>query len=93
MVVVRVSGTQGTAYSGSYWTCEEPQTADGVLGAEPTDYEAKARHRRLRRCGRRVPENPARRRDPGVEILDHGVVAAEDETSEEFGSVTVNRSP
>ena len=40
-VVVRVSGTQGTAYLGNYGTFaqEEPQTAEGTLGdKEPVEY-------------------------------------------------------
>ena len=41
-VVVRVSGTQGTAYVGDYGTfAQEPQTVDDTLGGEPKEYEVK----------------------------------------------------
>ncbi len=39
-VVVRVSGTEGTAYSGDYGSIEGTlQPVDGALGDEPTEYE------------------------------------------------------
>jgi hypothetical protein len=39
-VVVRVSGTEGVAYSGNYGTLEGPaEIVDDAIGAEPTDYE------------------------------------------------------
>lgn len=39
-VVVRVSGTEGVAYSGNYGTLEGPaEIVDDTVGAEPTDYE------------------------------------------------------
>ena len=39
-VVVRVSGTEGVAYSGNYGTLEGPaEIVDDAIGAEPNDYE------------------------------------------------------
>ena len=39
-VLVRVSGTPGTTYSGGHGTIEETRSVnDTVLGAEPIDYE------------------------------------------------------
>ena len=39
-VVVRVSGTEGVAYSGNYGTLAGPvEIVDDTVGAEPTDYE------------------------------------------------------
>ena len=39
-VVVRVSGTEGVAYSGNYGTLEGPvEIVDDTIGAEPTYYE------------------------------------------------------
>ena len=39
-VEVRVSGTEGVAYSGNYGTLEGPaEIVDDTVGAEPTDYE------------------------------------------------------
>ncbi len=41
-VVVRVSGTEGTAYAGTYGNLEQegvPQIIEDTLGDEPTEYE------------------------------------------------------
>lgn len=38
-VMVRVSGTEGTAYSGTYGTDQEVREAEGVVEAEPRDYD------------------------------------------------------
>ena len=39
-VVVRVSGAEGTAYSGTYGSIEgDLQTVDDTIGAEPTEYQ------------------------------------------------------
>lgn len=93
-VVVRVSGTQGTDYSGSYGTARELQLVNAAtLEAEPTDYE----------LGTIEDEEGAlnatfKKTRPGkdtlvVEILVDGEVVTRSETSAELGSVTVNWVP
>ncbi|MCA1731900.1 MAG: hypothetical protein LC751_21650 [Actinobacteria bacterium] len=41
-VAVRVSGTQGIEYSGSYGTSQGQTTVDGTLGGEPDEYTVDA---------------------------------------------------
>jgi hypothetical protein len=93
-VVVRVSGTQGVAYSGSYGTAREVRTVnDTALGAEPRNYE-------LEEVGSEEGAVNAvfKKTSPGretlmVEILVDGEVLTRSETSAELGSVTVNWVP
>ncbi len=93
-VVVRVSGTPGTVYSGAYGTIEEGQSVDAVVEAETTDYEVKAEG------GVRDAVAAAFRKtqsdDEGTlraEILIDDEVVDEEETSVEFGVVNVSWSP
>ena len=41
-ILVRVSGTQGVEYSGSYGTTQGQRTVDGTLGVEPDEYDGEA---------------------------------------------------
>lgn len=92
-VLVRVSGTPGTTYSGGYGTIEETRSVNGTLGAEPADYEEVE----VRDDGELAAV--LRKTQPGdegtlkVEFLVDGEVVAENETSEELGVVNVNWSP
>jgi hypothetical protein len=88
-VVVRVSGTQGVGYEGTYNTREEIQTVDGTVGTEPTDYDANVE-------GLEDATLTAvfRKTEPGggtlkVGILSDDQVIAESATSAEYGEVTV----
>jgi hypothetical protein len=93
-VVVRVSGTPGTAYSGTYGTYERMQAANGTLEAQPTDYEQKIGSGVFG-----VVSAMFQKTQPGagtlkVQILENdGTVTVENETSEEFGTVNVTRYP
>ena len=91
-VVVRVSGTPGTAYSGSYGTFQGAQAVDDTLRIEPADYEIEGSVSDiLAAVFRKTQPN-----DEGtlkVEILVDGEVVAEDETSEEVGVINVAWSP
>ena len=92
-VVVRVSGTPNTAYSGTYGTAREIRTVSTTtLEAEPTDYE-------LEVAGEDGVLNATfRKTEPGretlkVEVLVDGEVVTQSETSAELGSVIVNWVP
>jgi hypothetical protein len=93
-VVVRVSGTPGTAYSGTYGTYEGMQAVDGTLEAQPTDYAQKIGSGVFG-----VVSAMFQKTQPGagtlkVQILENdGTVTVENETSEEFGTVNVTRYP
>ncbi len=93
-VLLRVSGTPGTAYSGGYGTIEETQAIqDALLGAQPVDYEE------VKIRGDEELAAVFRKTRPGdagtlkVEFLVEGEVVAENETSENLGVVNVNWSP
>jgi hypothetical protein len=91
-VVVRVSGTPGTAYSGSYGTFQSAQTVDDTLGVEPADYEIEGSVSDILAAVFRKTQ-PADEGTLRVEILVEGKVLAEDETSEEIGVINVTWSP
>lgn len=93
-VVVRVSGTEGVAYSGDYTTlAAEPQDVNATLEGEPTDYA--------------VTIEPGvadgvtaffRKTEPGegelrAQILADGEVVTESATYAEFGSIIVDWLP
>ena len=92
-VVVRVSGTPGTAYSGSYGTAREVRNVSATtLGAEPTDYEVEVE------AEGGVLNATFKKTQPGreilqVEIVVDGEIVTRSETSAELGSVTVNWVP
>lgn len=91
-VIVMVSGTPGTVYSGGYGTMEETQSVSGILGTEPTYYEE------VKVKGEDELAAVFRKTQPGdegtlkVEFLVDGEVVAEGETSEQLGRVNVNWS-
>jgi hypothetical protein len=91
-VVVRVSGTQGTAYTGAYGPFTASKAVDGVLEAEPTDYEVKAADNAKGVFAVFRKTQPADEGTLRVEILANGEVVAQDETSEEFGVVNASWS-
>ncbi len=91
-MIVMVSGTPGTAYSGGYGTIEETQSVNGILGTEPTGYEE------VKVKGEDELAAVFRKTKPGdegtlkVQFLVDGEVVAEGETSEQLGRVNVNWS-
>ncbi len=92
-VVVRVSGTEGVAYSGAYGSIAgEPRTVDDALGDEPQEYEVEL-----------AEGEPAtggvfagfQKTEPGAgrltaQILADGQVVSESTTYAEFGAVNVD---
>ena len=92
-VVVRVSGTQDTAYSGGYGDLVgEIQTVNDTLGGEPKEYEVK-----IQEGGLGVSAS-FQKTQPGAgelkaEILADGQVVTESTTYAEFGSVIVEWLP
>ena len=91
-VVVRVSGTPGTAYSGSYGTFQSAQAVDDALGVEPADYEIEGSVSDILAAVFRKTQ-PADEGTLRVEILVDSEIVAEDETSEEIGVTNVTWSP
>lgn len=91
-VVVRVSGTPGTAYSGTYGTATEVQAVDdATVGTGPTDYEVGT-------VGGDRLNASFTKTAPGeetleVEILVDGEAVARGETSAELGVATASWTP
>ncbi|HZY57565.1 MAG TPA: hypothetical protein VFE09_07195 [Rubrobacteraceae bacterium] len=93
-VVVRVSGTQGLAYSGSYGTAREVRNVnDTALGAEPKNYELEEVGSEEGAVNAVFKKSSPGRETLMVEILVDGEVLTRSETSAELGSVTVNWVP
>jgi hypothetical protein len=93
-VVVRVSGTQGVAYSGSYGTAREVRNVnDTALGAEPRNYELEEVGGEEGAVNAVFKKSSPGRETLMVEILVDGEVLTRSETSAELGSVTVNWVP
>lgn len=88
-VVLRVSGTPGVAYEGTYNTREEVHTVQGTVGDEPTDYDAN-----VAGVDEATLTAVFRKTQPGgetlkVEIVSDNQVIAESATAAELGEVTV----
>jgi hypothetical protein len=93
-VVVRVSGTPGTAYSGTYGTATEVQAVDdATVGTEPTDYEVGG----VGGAGDRLNTSFSKTEPGGetleVEIVVDGEPVARGETSAELGVATASWTP
>jgi len=93
-LAVRVSGPQGTAYSGTYATAQGGTVpVEGVLGAEPAEYAVEAAggaFGEVRAVFRKNQPAPGMLR---AEVLSAGEIVAEGSTSEESDWVEVNWSP
>ncbi len=93
-LVVRVSGPQGTAYSGTYGTSQGGMIpVEGVLGAEPAEYGIEAEggvFGEVSAIFRKSQPVPGMLR---AEVLSSGEVVAEGSTSEGSELVEVNWSP
>jgi hypothetical protein len=93
-VVVRVSGTPGTTYSGTYGTAAEVQAVDdATVGTEPTDYEVG----NIGGAGDRLNTSFSKTELGGeileVEIVVDGEPVARGETSAELGVATASWTP
>ena len=88
-VVVRISGTPGTDYEGTYSTSSEVQTVSGTIGPEPTDYDANVKDvdKSTLTAVFRKPQSGGGTLK--VEIVADGEVIAGSETSAELGEVSV----
>ncbi len=94
-ILVRISGTQGVQYSGSYGTARGQRTVDGTLGAQPDDYDVEAETGTFE-FDVVTATFQKRSQGPGalrVEIVSGGEVVAAQETTADFGVASVNWSP
>ncbi len=93
-VVVRVSGTEGTSYSGTYGTAREVRTVSATtLGSEPTDYELGTIEEEAGVLNATFTKGEPGRETLRVEVLVDGEVVTMSETTAELGSAIVNWAP
>ena len=93
-LVVRVSGPQGTAYSGTYGTTQGGMIpVDGILGAAPVEYAVETRGGAFGAVSAVFQKNQLVPGTLRAEVLSAGEVVAEGSTSEESSWVEVKWSP
>lgn len=93
-VVVRVSGTEDIAYSGTYGTIEGTlQTVDDTVGAEPTDYEVEVQEGVSDGVTAGFQKTRPGKGELRVEILADDKVIVESRTLAEFGAVNADWFP
>jgi hypothetical protein len=92
--VVRVSGPQGTPYSGTYGTTKGGMLpADGVLGAVHAEYRVETGSGAFGDVSAVFQKTQPVPGIMKVEIVADGVAVAVAENSQELGSVQVNWDP
>ena len=93
-VVVRVSGTEGTAYSGTYGTIEGTlQTVDETVGADPTEYDVEAEEGVADGVTAGFQKTQPGSEELSVEILADDEIVVESRTFAEFGAVNADWFP
>ena len=93
-VVVRVSGTPGPVYSGTYGTAPEVQAVDdATVGTEPADYEVGTVGDEDDRLNASFSKTVPGGETLEVEILVSGEAVARGETSAELGVATASWTP
>ncbi len=93
-VVVRVTGTPGAVYSGTYGTATEVRAVDdATVGTEPTDYEVGAVEGQDGRLNVSFSKTESGGETLEVEILVDGEAVARGETSAELGVATASWTP
>ena len=95
-VVVRVSGTEGTAYTGTYGNPEQegaPPTIEDTLGEEPTDYEVEIEGGVSDGVSAFFEKTEPGSGELQAELLADGEIIAESTTYAELGSVIVDWFP
>jgi len=93
-VVVRVSGAEGTAYSGTYGSIEGAlQTVDETIGAEPTEYQVEVEEGVADGVTAGFQKTQSGPGELSVEILADGEVIVESRTFAEFGAANADWFP
>ena len=94
-VVMRVSGTKGTAFSGTYGSLAEGESriVDDTLGDEPTEYEVETQEGVSDGVSAFFEKTEPSSGKLEVEIVADGEVIAESTTYAQFGSVIVDWFP
>jgi major membrane immunogen (membrane-anchored lipoprotein) len=93
-VVVRVSGTEGIAYSGTYGTIEGTlETVDDTVGSEPKDYDVEVQEGVSDGVTAGFQKTEPGQGELKVQILGDEKVVVESRTLAEFGAVNADWFP
>ncbi len=93
-VVVRVSGAEGVAYSGTYGSIEGAlQTVDDTIGAEPTEYQVEVEEGVADGVTAGFQKTQPGPEELSVEILADGEAIVESRTFAEFGAANADWFP
>jgi hypothetical protein len=93
-VVVRVSGAEGTAFSGTYGSIEgELQTVDDTIGAEPTEYQVEVEEGVADGVTAGFQKTQPGTGELNVEILADDEVIVDSRTFAEFGAANADWFP
>jgi hypothetical protein len=93
-VVVRVSGAEGTAYSGTYGSIEgDLQIVDDTIGAEPTEYQVEVEEGVADGVTAGFQKIQSGTGELNVEILADDEVIVESRTFAEFGAANADWFP
>jgi hypothetical protein len=93
-VVVRVSGAEGTAYSGTYGSIEgDLQIVDDTIGAEPTEYQIEVEEGVADGVTAGFQKTQPGTGELNVEILADDEVIVESRTFAEFGAANADWFP
>ncbi len=93
-VVVRVSGAEGTAFSGTYGSIEgELQTVDDTIGAEPTEYQVEIEEGVADGVTAGFQKTQPGTGELNVEILADDEVIVDSRTFAEFGAANADWFP
>ncbi len=93
-VVVRVSGAEGIAYSGTYGSIEgDLQTVDDTIGAEPTEYQVEVEEGVADGVTAGFQKTQPGTGELNVEILADDEVIVDSRTFAEFGAANADWFP
>jgi len=93
-VVIRISGTEGTAFSGTYGTIEGTlQTVDDTIGAEPTEYDVEVEEGVADGVTAGFQKTQPGSEELKVELLADDQIVVESRTFAEFGAVNADWFP
>ncbi len=91
-IVVRLSGTPGMVFAGSYGNLDRSEYAEDVIEDEPVEYEVDVRDNGFDTVSASFVNYGADGGTLVVEILMDGEVVAESDTSLQYGAVNVTFS-
>ena len=93
-IVLRLSGTPGVKFSGSYTTPAGSQNVSGTLGAAPTDYDLGGKGiAGVNVVSANVKKQPGKNGVLKVEVLKNGQIVQSQETNAASDTVSVTASP